>query len=210
MRRTPVAMSSGCPVSAGAQSLRVQAQSVEAHYCKRTSSCKFFGDRVRLCGRLLGEPQGLPRLRACDPLEAAQGCAACRTPTPPRGLLACPTALLDPCVQPATAQGLARPLAAAGSDALRLRRLDGGDERLPGLGGGGAHGGLEGRAGRGRAPGPQGVPPARDGDRCRLLGACAPAPPRPPLWVQVVPSQAPGPRLAQPRCPRPTPRSGTS
>src|SRR5438132_4720801 len=160
---------------------RILARSMTNNQGPKKSSCKFFGDRVRLCCRLLGEPQGLPRLRACDPLEAAQGCAACRTPTPPRGLLACPTALLDPCVQPATAQGLARPLAAAGSDALRLLRLDGGDERLPGLGGGGAHGGLEGRAGRGRAPGPQGVQPARDGDRCRLLGACAPAPPRPPL-----------------------------
>src|SRR5437870_5634907 len=98
-----------------------------------------------------GGTPGAPTAACVRPLGGCQGCAACRTPTPPRGLLACPTALLDPCVQPATAQGLARPLAAAGSDALRLRRLDGGDERLPGLGGVGAHGGLEGRAGRGRA-----------------------------------------------------------
>jgi hypothetical protein len=47
----------------------------------KSPSCKFFGDSVRLCGSLLGEPQLLPLLIEFDHFEDAQGFAACRTPT---------------------------------------------------------------------------------------------------------------------------------
>src|SRR6059058_4390192 len=93
----------------------------------KNASCKFFGDSVRLCGSLLGEPQLLPLLMEFDHFEDAQGFAACRTPTHPLVLLACPTDLIDPFFHPATANGFARPLAAAVIDDLRLMLLDVGD-----------------------------------------------------------------------------------
>src|SRR6266851_9410705 len=107
------------------------------------SSCKFFGDSLRLCGSLLGEPQLLPLLIEFDHFEDAKGFAACRTPTHPLVLLACPNDLIDPFFHPATANGFAYPLTAAVIDDLRLMPLEVGDERLQLLGVFGAHSGLE-------------------------------------------------------------------
>ena len=88
------------------------------------TSCKFFGDSVRLCGSLLGEPQLLPLLIEFDHFEDAKGFAACRTPTHPLVLLACPNDPIDPFFHPPTANGFARPLAAAVIDDLRLMLLE--------------------------------------------------------------------------------------
>jgi site-specific recombinase XerD len=114
-------------IASSARYANVSSQKIKQEYMRtmqKISSCKFFGDSLRLCGSLLGEPQLLPLLIAFDPFEDAQGFAACRTPPHSLVLLARPDDLIDPFFHPATAHGFARPLAATVIDALRLMLLE--------------------------------------------------------------------------------------